>query len=269
VSRKLSQGDSLDLLLDTICNTFGGVLFLSLLVVILLNLSGDKLRTSVPSDAVTARISQAQLLWQQTNDELSSLRTAVARIEEIREELGGDREVQRQILRLKSLSHEHQRDTKQREDSLHDLTRTRRTVNELLSEAARLEESIRDSERELTVLQSQLKKEVLLRSQTATIPKERTTVKEEVPFLVSNGKLCACYDFHPNGTLTENRRETRVREVGGEKIIEPITVQGMLISNSTAELTALADKLKSIDRSKYFVTVVVWPDSFDKFGILR
>lgn len=269
MSRKLTQGDSLDLLLDTICNTFGGVLFLSLLVVIMLNLRGDELQRSAPSDAVTARISQAQSHWKQTSDELASLRTAVARIEEIRQDLGGDHEAQQQILRLKSLSHEFQLDTKQREDSLRDLAQTRRTVNELLSEEARLEESIRDAERELTVAQSRLKKEVLLRSHTATIPRERTTEKEEVPFLVSNGRLCACYDFHSNGTLIENRRESRVREVAGERIVEPVTAQGTLISNSTVDLTALADKLKSIDRSKYFVAVVVWPDSFDQFAILR
>ena len=40
MSRKPNDDDgSLELLLDTICNTFGGVLFISILVILLLNLS--------------------------------------------------------------------------------------------------------------------------------------------------------------------------------------------------------------------------------------
>src|SRR4051812_43846695 len=42
---------SLELLLDTICNTFGGVLFISLLVVILLNHTGQAFQRKAPSPA--------------------------------------------------------------------------------------------------------------------------------------------------------------------------------------------------------------------------
>ena len=45
MSRKSSaSSDSLDLLLDTICNTFGGVLFIAMLVIILLNISAIRIR---------------------------------------------------------------------------------------------------------------------------------------------------------------------------------------------------------------------------------
>ena len=42
--RQRRVADSLDLLLDTICNTFGGVLFIAMLVMILANLSGTIIR---------------------------------------------------------------------------------------------------------------------------------------------------------------------------------------------------------------------------------
>ena len=47
MSRRKQQNDngSLELLLDTICNTFGGILFISLLVVILLNTTSEKIET--------------------------------------------------------------------------------------------------------------------------------------------------------------------------------------------------------------------------------
>ncbi len=48
--------DSTELLLDTICNTFGGILFISLLVVILVNTSGESSRIELVDDAATLEL---------------------------------------------------------------------------------------------------------------------------------------------------------------------------------------------------------------------
>jgi len=71
MNRKQVQSEgSLDLLLDTICNTFGGVVFIALLVVLLLRLSPIKqLSASVQSSSAI----RAALQWQealQSNHEL-------------------------------------------------------------------------------------------------------------------------------------------------------------------------------------------------------
>ena len=71
MNRKQVQSEgSLDLLLDTICNTFGGVVFIALLVVLLLRLSPIKqLSASVQSSSKI----RAALQWQealQSNHEL-------------------------------------------------------------------------------------------------------------------------------------------------------------------------------------------------------
>lgn len=50
--RRTTSADSLELLLDTICNTFGGVLFIAILVVILLRMTGEsEEETPVPTVA--------------------------------------------------------------------------------------------------------------------------------------------------------------------------------------------------------------------------
>ncbi len=63
----MSDTSSLELLLDTICNTFGGIVFVSLLVVILVNMSSRE-TADTPPEPVT----QAEMLKKQT--ELESLR---------------------------------------------------------------------------------------------------------------------------------------------------------------------------------------------------
>ena len=56
MSRKAAPvGDSLDLLLDTICNTFGGILFIAMLVVILTSQISRDAAPSAPAQNPAAR----------------------------------------------------------------------------------------------------------------------------------------------------------------------------------------------------------------------
>ena len=90
MSRKREGPDgSLELLLDTICNTFGGVLFISILVVILLNMSSKQAETTPPTDAARAELIEAQARLSKTNDELEQLLTAIQTQEQISGQIVG------------------------------------------------------------------------------------------------------------------------------------------------------------------------------------
>lgn len=54
--------DSLELLLDTICNTFGGIVFIALLIVVMLRLSPTK---EISAPAREKSLNQAAEKWQQ------------------------------------------------------------------------------------------------------------------------------------------------------------------------------------------------------------
>ncbi len=71
--RNSSDDGSLDLLLDTICNTFGGVLFISLLVVILLNMSSNEAASTPPEEATQAELSNWESRLAQANREVERL----------------------------------------------------------------------------------------------------------------------------------------------------------------------------------------------------
>ena len=58
--RRASRQDSLELLLDTICNTFGGVLFIAILVVLLLQQTGGS--PDVPSSVVASPVELQSLV---------------------------------------------------------------------------------------------------------------------------------------------------------------------------------------------------------------
>src|SRR5687768_3661347 len=79
MSRKSSaSSDSLDLLLDTICNTFGGVLFIAMLVIILLNMSGEKAASVPATPDAQAQLAAAQAEMVRAQTELDQLRRAAA-----------------------------------------------------------------------------------------------------------------------------------------------------------------------------------------------
>ena len=69
--RRTRKQDSLELLLDTICNTFGGVLFIAILVVMLLQQTGGA--PAIPSPAPVSPVelqslaSQMESRWRTSN----------------------------------------------------------------------------------------------------------------------------------------------------------------------------------------------------------
>ena len=79
MTRKQVQSEgSLDLLLDTICNTFGGVVFIALLVVLLLRLSPvQQLSASIQSSSKIRAAMQWQEALQSNHELLADLQSQI------------------------------------------------------------------------------------------------------------------------------------------------------------------------------------------------
>jgi DNA repair exonuclease SbcCD ATPase subunit len=79
--RAAAKLDSLELLLDTLCNTFGGVLFIAMLVVTKLQLSGNETSSSLPStdDFDISAVQDLEETLETLKAELAVLRKATRR----------------------------------------------------------------------------------------------------------------------------------------------------------------------------------------------
>ena len=75
--RGAADESSLELLLDTICNTFGGVLFISILVVILVNMSSEAVSTTPPDEISQSELIQMETQLQQSQERMQKLRRAI------------------------------------------------------------------------------------------------------------------------------------------------------------------------------------------------
>ena len=85
--RRSAPASSLDLLLDTICITFGGVLFIALLVVLLLQMSGNSGANSAVDAEKQQRFLESQSRLEELRARLKTLRTAAAQQESLASDL--------------------------------------------------------------------------------------------------------------------------------------------------------------------------------------
>ena len=87
MSRRRAGDSSLELLLDTICNTFGGVLFLAILVSLLLKSTRDRaMESSAAAPRTKPAISKAEVIRRTTEaselaEEISRLDSALGHIQ--------------------------------------------------------------------------------------------------------------------------------------------------------------------------------------------
>jgi len=85
--RRGAPASSLDLLLDTICNTFGGVVFLAILTIILLQMSGHDAESTSPEVPRQAELADLELRREDAAARLKTLRAATAQQDALREQL--------------------------------------------------------------------------------------------------------------------------------------------------------------------------------------
>lgn len=88
MSRRREEDSSLELLLDTMCNTFGGVMFIAILLSVMVSMRGAQ--SSVPVEDQTEKIAQARQEVAALQKELESAQQETRRQAELLEKMKSD-----------------------------------------------------------------------------------------------------------------------------------------------------------------------------------
>jgi hypothetical protein len=267
--RSRGPGDSLDLLLDTICNSFGGIIFIACLVAIL-----ARDTPSAPASAMAA--ADASMLERRirvAEDDLQQLE-ALASEQAERADHVGSLEQKRQELKsaIASLRAEAKSATAALPDTTSpDALRSLRAANR--EQAAQLESvlnEIASAEQELARLAtraSQLRERTAAaasaRREMLRFPRERRSEKSPFWVILKHGRV---YTVRTEaGDL--NRTDLVWTERGAEAVeLTPIPNAGKQLPDRKDELAAL---LRSVSAGRQYVTVCLYPDSFDTWRELR
>jgi hypothetical protein len=266
--RRRRHDSSLELLLDTICNSFGGVLFLAILIAVLLQMNGGRDRpveTPQPTEAEQIALHGALV---ELSAELESLRKARQQQEELITELdipdaAGPFEALSQLRA--------QRDARLalRLNLLRELVEGRSRIQQLNEDLRQLDEALAAARYSAEQQQRRLEAEVAARARTARLPQMRSTSKREIAFAVRYGRLYQVLRYDGVDSAGPNSDEMDDVTRLGSRGVVPKPGAGMPIAANAAFAEQLRRRVATFSPSRCYLCIALWPDSFNEFQIVK
>jgi len=263
MKRRRESASSLELLLDTICNTFGGVLFLAILVCVMLR-GAPRLKTLAASPSAESVAMQSRLAA-----------------------LAGERDVLqaslRQRMRLQNRFSDAATEAawQERETLNARLAGMLRARDEVLQATSKLEQAaaaaeVASAEKELATAAAEaanarraLQVEVAARTQVARLPREHFTAKREIGMVIRFGRLYQWVKYDAYGLQDGLNTDefVIVEERAGEMVTMPKPYSGVpIVPDQVPNLRA---KLAKLDPTTRYVALAIWGDSFVQFPLLK
>lgn len=267
--RRAAAGDSLELLLDTICNTFGGIVFIALLIVLLLRETG--IRRDEPSETLPP----------------AELETLAGRLEAVNAELVALRTAQADLARRAAeYAPAETRDLLERRGQLEERTaqlradRDATTVANATASAAvaqanveldRQGEELREQTRRATKLETELRDVRTAKAEEIRNPVVRQkTAFRSIGLVVRYGRMYVWHRYDASGNRAGlNTDEFVVVESRSNGLVtRPDPTKGVPLSSAEAASAVLA-RLHGFRPGTCYFEIIVRPDSFEQFAVLR
>ena len=246
--RRLDATSGLDLFLDAICNTFGGIVFISMLVVVLINatnVSSVEDPTATPPPDPTRN--------EELRREQAALDRQIRRLEETAEIVRDSADLTRSLGRIKEERNITGRLRSELDDVTQRLAETNAETDRITEERRRKSETRTAKRKELDILKTRLAQEIAARTKRLAIPFEKATSLTEKPFFLKDGRFA------------ELSPETIERVPGG---LRPKSGAGTAVSQSTPP--AVVEKVFSAhDPKSHYIAVALWEDSFDRWPVVQ
>jgi hypothetical protein len=256
------------LLLDTICNTFGGVVFIAILVIVLLQMTSTPQLDAPPDPPQQEELVALETQRDEVNARLKSLREAVTQQEALFGSIANSDDLSL-AARLKELQSRCGQLNDDRMKSLGQISQSQIKTNEVAAQLASLEQTLKDAPTKVTALEAELQRELAERTEDARLPIQRDTDKREMPFLLTTGKLHSVYLVRGDGTIVFNSGECATAKSLGVEEVTAKPGTGVLVEQSDASRKAISERLANLESDGDYLAVFVWPDSFPQFRFLK
>jgi hypothetical protein len=233
---KLDATKGLDLFLDAICNTFGGIVFISMLVVVLIN------TTSLSSIEKTTSIDQNS--FEDLKKEKAELLEKIVQMEGASRILGDSSEIFKLLQKVKtekttsaSLRQQHAKLEKQ-------VSKIKSETDKLLDSKKQLEAK----KKELNSIEKRLQLLIAKKTKNLKLPKETSSSSNERSFLLKEGRLVRLVDKNID------------RSFNG---IVPKPGVGIRVSKSN--LQKIKAEFAQFNPKTDHIAIAIWEDSFENW----
>jgi hypothetical protein len=257
-------GEAFEMFLDTVSNAFGGIVFISLLVTILLQLSGAAATVQQVDEALVARLEQTLTdLRGQVEDLLARQKPLDARIAAAKA-VGGDDEVRREFAEAQVKKDKDEKTVKGLTDQ----------ADQLKAEIAALEaKAPKDAPPGPTRPASQLR-----------VATAHDTERQQVAVLLSGRRMSFAFKYDAQGRpVAENDADVNVQELAlptGRPVHSFMQKPGagFLITDAAALERELQTRLAQFhpapgpgraEKDCHHIMIAVWPDSYRECELLR
>ena len=269
MARKEDEGGSLDMLLDTLCNTFGGII----LIALLLALSVNKKSVELYDKLVKTDDNQSELIREREQLKNSLLDLKDENIE-IMEDLEDDayskreeiEEIKDNLDDLNSDSSSMEKLAQRAREKLKDMEDTETTIEEerltMEEELSRLEAIFEHQE-----LSKELKKKPY---RQVSLPQQKDTRKKPLPVIVAHGKMypmialnIGSVEKNEDGLLWNQTPDKRFQvKVDPQKGVDPMNDDALDLF-----LSSVRDAPRLV-RQDFFLNLFVYSDS-ENFAIFN
>lgn len=266
--RRHSGGfSSLGLLLDTMCNAFGGVIFIAMLVAVL-----SQYATVRPPD------DEAESSVEELEDRKESLASTIENIETEQEVTDIVADVGREELeRLKELTErrdELKREVQEREQKATELGERNESVNKKIKSmkerAETLERQAEDEKKKLEELRETVADLEDAETRELTTRTMRETDKVSFWIILKSGRMYVLYRWSGYGNLSLNEEDLGILEKDEKTICDPKSGKGTSVRkddwSGSRDVEMIVD---NIPRNTVSLQFAVYPDSYGEFIKVR
>ena len=277
MSRRLpEQSDSLEMLLDTMCNTFGGIILIALMISLIAK-DAEPAKELTDAEVVAKELQERKL--QQAKEELKQAqmfnqklaaqlgdpgRAEQIKLLERREDVADSfEEMKKELQEAQQKLVETAESIKQMEQ----MKKDRSAENVMMARQAEEEKKrSQDLAAELEDVQKRLTREMDNRVRRLRLPREHQTSKEPVEIIVRYGRVYPVQRYARGASSGFNSGAIQLKNVGDElRELAPVPGKGVDPANS---IRVLVDYYKQLPRNSYLV-FRVYGDSFGQFNISK
>ena len=267
--KQANQADSLELLLDTICNMFGGIVFISLLVVLMLQQSPETPAEGEAPDPIVI---------QKLEQDVSVARSASERSRQARAQQTAllakymPEDKQERIRELETIENENAHlEDRSLELGEHNLQQVQ-SLQKTQADLEHADQSLAELQARVQQLETDLS--AAIEEQSVRLPQAKQVHGTgDLQVSVRYGRLYFRHDLRhlQSGNRVPNQEDYLVIYTPAEDVYEVLArpQAGIELAPHAQAVARLRQKLRDHPPARWSVSISLWPESFHSFRTLR
>lgn len=267
--RRRPPPSSLELLLDTICNTFGGILFVAILVIVMLQKTSKTAATGAANGGSELEMLRLERERTEVQGGLDAYRRAADQLPS--QSNLSDPEANDLYNHLKQVQRERQSLSDAKSAAVGRIARRQESINKSASDLAKLNDAVATMEKGRKDAAGNLAKEIKSRTKSVELPRSHRSEKREVQTAMRYGRFYVWHNYDQFG-LSEGLNTDDyvvIDETPAAVVTTPKPYGGIPVDKTAESHEKLASRLDRFNPTKQYVAITVWPDSFPQFADLK